>query len=478
MEPRAEGQSEATDQELADTGGLVRSRRWLYTGTGSIERLAKSVIGNSEMGFFGMHLDGTIVLVNQSMAALVGRSVQECIGRNVLDWLNPEDYPRAFDLMSLTSTDGPPPGTSRFMVAHSDGNWVPLEITGALASDGVEQLIVVYCRNGAPRLAIEEVMSLLLGGMDLPDVLTQVCNVVEWSGYGTQVAIAWYDDGIFHHVGTGLPAALAGAEDADPQADADTSVWAESRQTRDPIFALAGDLDERHATLAASLGLAEVWIVPVVWDEVRPPATITIWTVGGGRSPQVHAYGMEVARNMVELILRWTDQQRGLERAAHVDALTGIANRRVFFDALVGTTSGGAVLYCDLDHFKPVNDTLGHSAGDEVLRAVAQRVQHCVRGTDLVARLGGDEFAVICRGASESEATEVATRIENALKSPITIEGSQVTVGVSIGIAHSDGPLTEAVVDAADGALAEAKAAGRATHRIARSGAESPPPPA
>jgi diguanylate cyclase (GGDEF)-like protein/PAS domain S-box-containing protein len=466
MDPRPDGPSETTATEAAP-GHPGRRRRWLYTGSGSLGRLSKAVIGGSEMGFFAMRFDGTIVMCNQSMGDLVGRTINECIGRNVIDWLHPDDYERAWDLVSLTSSDGPPPGTSRFMVAHNDGSWVPLEITGALSSDGVEQLLVVYCRNGAPRLAIEEVMSLLLRGMDLPDVLTKVCNVVEWSGYGTQVAIAWYDDKIFHSVGTGLPAPISGSDD-DWGAQETPTLWARCRDEQVQIFAKADDLDPARCELAQELGLSEVWIVPVVWDEVRPPATITIWTVGGGRSPQVHAYGMEVARNMVELILRWTDQQRGLERAAHLDALTGIANRRVFFDTLVSSRSGGAILYCDLDHFKPVNDNLGHSAGDEVLKAVAQRIVHCVRASDLVARLGGDEFAIICRKASENEAAEVAMRIEKALETPIVVDGLSVTVGVSIGIAHSDEPLSEAVVDAADGALAEAKAAGRATFRMAR----------
>jgi diguanylate cyclase (GGDEF)-like protein len=171
---------------------------------------------------------------------------------------------------------------------------------------------------------------------------------------------------------------------------------------------------------------------------------------------------------MVELILRWTDQQGSLERAAHLDALTGLANRRVFFDTLAATADGGAVLYCDLDRFKPVNDEFGHSAGDSVLRAVADRIAHCVRVQDLVARLGGDEFAVICDGATAMEAAEVAARIEAALANPVMVDGVDVRVGVSIGIAHSTGALDEALVDAADGALAEAKAAGRSTVRMAR----------
>ncbi|MGH9170039.1 MAG: diguanylate cyclase domain-containing protein [Acidimicrobiales bacterium] len=468
MDPRPLGLPEPSSKADAPPGHQPRLRRWVYTGSGSLERLSKSVVGGSEMAFLGMRTDGTLVLCNQSMADLVGRTISECIGHNVVEWLHPDDYERAADLIALTSSDGPPPGTSRFMVAHSDGSWVPLEIAGAVASDGVERLVVVYCRNGAPRLAIEEVMSLLLRGMDLPDVLAKVCNVVEWSGYGTQIAIAWYDDAIFQHVGTGLPAAIAGADDELGNSPETLTLWAKCRSDREPVFARADDLDPVRREMAVRHGLSEVWIVPVVWDDIRPPATITIWTVGGGRSPQVHAYGMEVARNMVELILRWTDQQRGLERAAHLDALTGIANRRVFFDTLASSRSGGAVLYCDLDHFKPVNDNLGHSAGDEVLKAVAQRVVHCVRASDLVARLGGDEFAIICRGASESEAVEVATRIEKGLEAPIVIDGLSVNVGVSIGVAHSDEPLSEALVDAADEALAEAKAAGRATFRVAR----------
>ena len=80
---------------------------------------------------------------------------------------------------------------------------------------------------------------------------------------------------------------------------------------------------------------------------------------------------------------------------------------------------------------------------------------------------GGDEFAVLCEGASPSDATEVASRIEAALDHPFLIDGSEITVGVSIGIAHSLGPLNEALVDAADTALAEAKAAGRSTFRVA-----------
>jgi diguanylate cyclase (GGDEF)-like protein/PAS domain S-box-containing protein len=434
----------------------------VYAGSGSLDELGTSVLGSGELGFFAISPDGVIVFMNSAMARLIGRTPAECIGRNVTEWLHPDELERAAGLMSVSTAERPPPGMSRFMVAHSNGEWVPLEISGATAWDGSDRLLAIYCRNGAPRLAIEEVMRMLLQGLPLGEVLRAVCNVIEWDGYGTHVAITWFDGQGCEQVSTGVPLEIGGGDGAAG------TLWALSRASGKPQLGTADDLDAVRSALAADLGVSEVWVVPVTWGETYPPATITIWTVGSGRSPQIHAYGMEVARNMVELILRWTDQQTALERAAHVDALTGLANRRVFFKTLAATEEGGAVLYCDLDRFKPVNDTLGHSAGDEVLRAVAERIAASVRSLDLVARLGGDEFAVLCEGASQADATEVAHRIQAALDLPFLVDGVELTVGVSIGIAHSLGPLNGALVDAADTALAEAKAAGRATFRVAQ----------
>jgi diguanylate cyclase (GGDEF)-like protein len=363
--------------------------------------------------------------------------------------------------MELSSAENPPPGLGRFRVRHASGDWVPLEVAGGLVSDGGEHLLVVYGRNGAPRLALEDVLALLLRGLPLAEVLRRVCNLIEWQGYGTCVSIAWQEDDRFQQVSTGLPDEIGGAS-----AD-EGSVWARCRETKVGILGRAEDLDPVRQRVAADLGLSEVWVEPVSWDDDRPPATVTIWTVGHGRSPLIHTYGMELAINMIELILRWTDQQRALEIAARRDSLTGLANRSVFFDALSACTEGGAVLYCDLDLFKPVNDLHGHTAGDEILRLVGARVRQSVRGKDVVARLGGDEFAVICVGASLEEATEVAVRIQETLARPFAVAGLTVQVGVSIGIAHSTEALTEMLVDAADRALSEAKAAGRATYRIA-----------
>jgi diguanylate cyclase (GGDEF)-like protein/PAS domain S-box-containing protein len=446
----------------AGAGERAGSDRLEYAGGGTLEDLCMSVMGSGDLSFFVMKPDGVIVFMNPAMGRLIGRDPDDCIGRTVVEFLHPSELERAAGLVSVSTTEGPPPGMSRFMVAHSSGQWVPLEISGTSAWDGSEQVLAIYCRNGAPRLAIEDVMRMLLEGFPLSEVLRAVCNVIEWDGYGTHVAISWSDGQAFQQVDTGVTAEIGGGDGADG------TIWHTSRVTGEPIVASAAGLDAGRRATAARFGVSEAWVVPVVWGDSHPPATITIWTVGGGRSPQIHVYGMEVARRMVELILRWNEQQAALERAAHLDALTGLANRRVFLEALAASEEGGAVLYCDLDRFKPVNDTLGHAAGDEVLRAAAERIATSVRAHDLVARLGGDEFAVLCEGASAADAAEVAARIQAALDQPVVVDGSEVKVGVSIGVAHTHGTLDEALVDAADGALAEAKAAGRSTYRVAQ----------
>jgi diguanylate cyclase (GGDEF)-like protein len=120
-----------------------------------------------------------------------------------------------------------------------------------------------------------------------------------------------------------------------------------------------------------------------------------------------------------------------------------------------------ALLLMDLDRFKEVNDTLGHHAGDELLRQVARRVQSTLRAADTVARLGGDEFAVLLPGSDVVAARAVATTILDVLAEPFAIEGSMLQIGASIGIAPflERGDDAETLLRHADGALYVAKRA-------------------
>jgi diguanylate cyclase (GGDEF)-like protein/PAS domain S-box-containing protein len=155
---------------------------------------------------------------------------------------------------------------------------------------------------------------------------------------------------------------------------------------------------------------------------------------------------------------------------AHHDTLTGLPNRASLTQRIeqalgeIATSGPFALYYLDLDRFKEVNDTLGHAAGDTLLRLAGRRLRRCVRAEDVVARLGGDEFAVIRFGAKEdNEIGELGARIVRSLNAPYKIGPHHVDVGVSIGIALApdDGEDVQELIKNADIALYEAKADGR-----------------
>ncbi len=170
-----------------------------------------------------------------------------------------------------------------------------------------------------------------------------------------------------------------------------------------------------------------------------------------------------------------TDKIQGehrLRELAHTDSLTGLANRVTLRDSLADALAQGrtgALLMVDLDHFKAVNDSQGHSAGDELLKAVTQRLRDCVRQDDLVARLGGDEFAVlITRSHQHEEAGALARRLVESLGQPFEVQGRHVRVGASVGITvwvDTRAGVDELLVQS-DTALYSAKESGRGRHEF------------
>lgn len=175
-----------------------------------------------------------------------------------------------------------------------------------------------------------------------------------------------------------------------------------------------------------------------------------------------------------------SERKRAEEQLLHDafhDGLTGLANRALFMDHLRMTiercksrhSNQYAVLFLDYDRFKVVNDSLGHAEGDELLKQIARRLERWTRTGDLVARLGGDEFVILlCEMPESEEAFQVAERIQDDLKMPFDINGREVVISASIGIALSiDGFRTaEDMVRDADIAMYSAKTKGRARYQV------------
>lgn len=160
------------------------------------------------------------------------------------------------------------------------------------------------------------------------------------------------------------------------------------------------------------------------------------------------------------------------------DALTGLANRALFFDRLNGAIVTArrkegtfALLYLDLDNFKPINDTYGHEVGDLALRSVAERLRNCVRESDTVARLGGDEFVLLVNDtADEGAAAIVAEKANAALTRPLPIDSCRHTISASIGIAlyPRHGEDADSLMRRADAAMYGAKRLGKNRYQLAQ----------
>ncbi|HEV8063451.1 MAG TPA: diguanylate cyclase [Acidimicrobiales bacterium] len=464
---------ERPNATVNDIMGGVSGDGGAYIGTGSLEALARSFLREGQEAYVALRGDGVIVYASGSLQAVVGLDPQEVIGTNAFDWIHPEDAERAFVQLTELTTVGSTPGIGGFRVRLADGRLVPVEAMGNLVHDGSEELLGIWLRDASHQVYLEQMLHELVRGTSREDLLQSVCDTIDWRQFESMVGIAWGEDDNLTQVSTGLPAVLGGADIGQAQLG---SPWVLARgdcQARQGVIA---DLDDLRRQAAAEAGLGAYWVEPVKWDAARPPATITVWTAAGPRAPGIHAWGVGVARWLVELVLVWTEQTKQLDEAARSDSLTGLLNHKAFFAALAASTAPGAILYLDLDRFKPVNDDLGHAAGDALLRIVAGRLRGCIRHGDVAGRLGGDEFAVVCAGLDEAGAVEVAHRILESVATPARVleDGNVVRVEASIGVAVSSSPMSEDLLRVADGALSAAKAAGRGRVHVVVTAGNSP----
>jgi diguanylate cyclase (GGDEF)-like protein len=248
-----------------------------------------------------------------------------------------------------------------------------------------------------------------------------------------------------------------------------------ARLKADPITAdvpiiMVSAHDDREARLAGLAAGAEEYITKPI-DRAELYLRVRNLLRLKDLSDRLRAQGCALEQEVSE---RTAD----LQHLAHYDGLTGLPNRGLFnerltklieFDAKAGGGSAVGVLFIDLDHFKNVNDTLGHGVGDELLCQVSDRLVECVRSRDTVARLGGDEFALILSlQDGPRDAATVASKISAALRRPFNIGGSEVLVSGSIGITLYPDDATNAgeLVQYADTAMYRAKESGRDRSRF------------
>lgn len=290
----------------------------------------------------------------------------------------------------------------------------------------------------------------LLQGRNHPDDVAGMVLLVRWfhSLPELREAISMWsaaDDGIekLTRLGDGIHTAVQ----AGPLSAAQTAQFLQQLQTlNDEITPLADGFSYTLGAAARKYTLV-VWLTMLV--AVLMMLSLAYW----------------VSRR---LLLRFETSHDELQHRAYHDVLTQLPNRAMFMDAfkrslhrLERNGGSGSLLFVDLDHFKAVNDTLGHEMGDLLLQQVARRIQDCVREGDLVARLGGDEFVVLVEG--HDDAHRMAEKILTVLRPDYQLGNHAAHVTASIGVScfPQDGNDLNGLLSAADSAMYQAKTAGR-----------------
>ncbi|WP_164931993.1 GGDEF domain-containing protein [Janthinobacterium sp. 17J80-10] len=397
------------------------------------------------LGLVYTTLRGDCSYVNRTMEHMSGRSLASLRGKGWRHCVHPQDRLRLHaELVSWQSQDEQAPytGICRLRGGKNALVWARLKVVPVLV-DGKPVGYVGSVEDITERRANE--LALIKSEQRLRLITDNIPALVAYVTADERVAFAnrRYEEayGILQEELAGMPA----SEVLGPE------VYAQSRPYIHQALAGTPVLFERTVNCEDGLRHERVSYIP----DIEPQGAVTGY------------FGL------VEDITSLKRVETQLRKLVRIDALTGIANRIQFEERLVDAVRYSrrygtrmALLFLDIDHFKEINDTCGHQAGDNVLREFAQRLLGCVRDTDTVARLAGDEFVIILEGlGAAEEAPAVAAKIIGAMQTPFDVCGRQRTVTTSIGVAvrRQDEDDAQGLLGRADVALYRAKSAGRNT---------------
>jgi diguanylate cyclase (GGDEF)-like protein/PAS domain S-box-containing protein len=397
--------------------------------------LAATVAETAPDAMFVVDGSGVITYANHACVEIVGWPIDRLVGRSVLDFAHPDDAGLVLSSIATMPDTGGLGTPVEIRTRTMDGEWRWLEIIGRDRFDDPRVAGIVCAARDLTRRRMWEVAKGDDGRMH--QVLQHAPAIVMLLDRGGFV--------------TGTNAAFTRLLGHDP-----------SRVVGRPLAAFVhdgGDVDRLRDVIeaAAAGGSASVEVAMATTSGGTVPIRFEL--VNLLDDPVVA--GLAVTGHDVTDL---HEARRLLEHVATHDALTGLPNRSLLarrLGQLLADQRPLALLYVDLDHFKPVNDRYGHAAGDELLRQVGRRLLAEVSSADVVARIGGDEFVVLAIDVTTAEAAvELGRRVEAAMHAPFELPAATVCVGASVGVALAgSGSSVESLLYEADGAMYEAKRA-------------------
>jgi diguanylate cyclase (GGDEF)-like protein len=422
---------------------------------------------------FMLYVDNTATIrwVGGNLKGICGFEPEEVLNTNVLEFIDTTWNPIALESIGAALTREGLQRAMLFRLFRKDRTTFVAEVQANSQWHNPEiDAMAVYVRPWDEQMLLAEVVEHVAARAPLDQTLELLARVM---GAETLQSAGVVMTEPVSGTCTNFVTASDLPEPLRTDADGLHSPWREAMQTGTPQHTIVGDLSEPLRSAAEAEGFAVCWAWPLMASG-EAVGCLVLWSREEG--PPDHTCRMQLD-NLVRitcLVLEREQQERRLHHAATHDPLTQLANRASYFEALQDALDKGngprvGVLYIDLDRFKPVNDTLGHGVGDQVLRAVARRLLAAVRNDELVARLGGDEFAVLCRSVdAESTLEAIAARIASSIAQPIVVGDERISIGASVGVAHArPGSCSiDVLLDAADAALYAVKSNGRGGWRV------------
>ncbi len=374
-----------------------------------------------------LDVDGTILWANDAAIEFSGFDPIHDVGRSVFELLHPDDHATVINGFATVAGETEDIGDLiDVRVRDAHGRWLPSEVRGRFLELDGEGRVVIVIRS------IEDRQRLELGAGSHERLRAQV--------HHAHAILASLDaTGIVRSINAEIARTL-GLDGADVigRPFEDILVSPDRVGFGDTLATMA---DTAHVEVRAERMDGTIVHLDVQIADLRADALQQGYTL--------------CATDVSDL----KNTQRALRHMADHDALTGLLNRRALLARLDSMVDDGyqheiVMLFCDLDGFKPVNDRLGHAAGDQVLIEVARRIERSIRPGDLVGRLGGDEFVVVLPQSDTNDARQISAAIRTALTEPIVAADQVAEVDVSIGVATSgDSPTAARLLATADDAM-------------------------